>query len=56
MRYVGVIYDTAQGMDTLVSELSMLSKLSLDKVPFYFEKTILPTPAANTARRTERLK
>lgn len=38
MRYVGVIYDTAQGMDTLVSELSMLSKLSLDKVPFYFEK------------------
>lgn len=38
MHYVGVIYDTAQGMDTLVSELSMLSKLSLDKVPFYFEK------------------
>lgn len=38
MRYVGVIYDTAQGMDTLVSELSMLSKLSLDKVPFYFER------------------
>lgn len=38
MRYVSVIYDTAQGMDTLVSELSMLSKLSLDKIPFYFER------------------
>lgn len=38
MRYVGIIYDTAQNMDTLVSELSVLSKLSLDKVPFYFEK------------------
>lgn len=25
VRYVSVIYDTAQGMDTLVSELSMLS-------------------------------
>ncbi len=38
MRYARVIYDTAEDMDTLVSELSMLSKLSLDKVPFYFEK------------------
>lgn len=38
MRYVRVIYDTAQDMDTLVSELSTFSKLSLDKVPFYFEK------------------
>lgn len=38
MRYARVIYDTAEDMDTLVSELSTFSKLSLDKVPFYFEK------------------
>ena len=37
-KYVRVIYKTANDMDRMVSELSMLSKLNLDKIPFYFEK------------------
>ncbi len=36
-RYLKIIYNTADDMDRLVSELSVLSKLNFDKVPFYFE-------------------
>lgn len=36
-HYLKTIYYTANAMDKLVGELSMSSKLELDKVPFYFE-------------------
>ncbi len=37
VHYLKTIYNTANDMDKLVSQLSMSSKLDLDKVPFYFE-------------------
>ncbi|MEI6580086.1 MAG: HAMP domain-containing sensor histidine kinase, partial [Eubacteriales bacterium] len=37
-HYLKTIYNTANDMDNLVSELSMSSKLDLNKIPFYFEK------------------
>jgi len=37
-HYLKTIYNTANDMDKLVSELSMSSKLDLNKLPFYFEK------------------
>jgi len=37
-HYLKTIYNTANDMDKLVSELSMSSKLDLNKIPFYFEK------------------
>lgn len=36
-HYLHTIYNTANAMDKLVSELSMSSKLELNKIPFYFE-------------------
>jgi signal transduction histidine kinase len=37
-HYLRIIYNTANDMDKLVNELSMSSKLDLNKIPFYFEK------------------
>ncbi len=37
-KYLKTIYNTADDMDRMVSELSVLSKFDFDKVPFYFDK------------------
>ena len=37
-KYLKTIYNTAEDMDRLVSELFLFSKLDLDKVPFNFER------------------
>lgn len=37
-KYLKTIYNTAEDMDRLVSELFLFSKLDVDKVPFNFER------------------
>lgn len=41
-HYLRTIYNTADDLDRLASDLSTFSKLDLDIIPFYYEKVDLP--------------